>query len=96
MNTTDAARASIQAELEKVIREIGQIPPTDTTFSQQSELFDSGYIDSLGLVSLTTYIEQQFGIALSEEQLFDSRFTTITGIAEIITSSIPSSPRTDR
>jgi acyl carrier protein len=81
-------QASIQADLEKVIREIGQIPPTDTAFSRQSELYDSGYLDSLGIVSLTAYIEQQFGVTLTDDQLFDPRFTTIEGITEIIDSSL--------
>jgi acyl carrier protein len=83
---TEPTWANIEEELEKVVREIGAISSDDTTFSQHSELFDSGYLDSLGIVSLTTRIEQQFRIALSEENLFDTRFATIAGIAEIIRS----------
>jgi acyl carrier protein len=85
----EGVRASVAAELEKIVREIGKIPPADTSFTQHSELFDSGYLDSLGIVSLATYIEETFGVTLSEENLFDARFTTIAGIAGIIASGIP-------
>jgi acyl carrier protein len=96
MNATDRTQDRIRSGLEQFVREIGRIPPSDTEFSQHSELFDSGYIDSLGVVALSTYIEQRFGVALAEEQLFDPRFTTIAGIAEIIASGVGSSPGTDR
>lgn len=87
MNTADTNPADIQSRLEQFIREIGRIPPTEHRFSSQSELFDAGYLDSLGIVALTTYVEQHFGITLTEDQLFDSRFTTIAGIAQIISAA---------
>lgn len=93
MNTVDATRASAGSSLEQFVREIGRIPATDTTFGPHSELFDSGYIDSLGIVTLTNYIEEQFGVALAEEQLFDPRFTTIAGIAQIVAAGAPNSPQ---
>lgn len=96
MNAIDATLPGIQSNLEQFVREVGGIPPTDHTFSPQSELFDSGYLDSLGIVALTTYVEEQFGIALTEEQLFDPRFITIAGIAQIVASSTPSNRRTFR
>lgn len=85
MNTTDNNQGKTQADLERCIRDIGRILPTDSDFGQNSELFESGYLDSLGIVALTTYIEQHFSVTLTEQHLFDPRFTTIAGIAEIIT-----------
>ncbi|GAA0903343.1 acyl carrier protein [Virgisporangium aurantiacum] len=96
MNTVDATRANAESSLEQLVREIGRIPATDTTFGPHSELFDSGYIDSLGIVALTTYIEQQFGVAFTEEQLFDPRFVTVAGIAQIVATGAPSGPHRNR
>lgn len=79
--------AGIQDDLERAIREIGQIPPGDRMFSRDTELFDSGYLDSLGIVSLTAYIEQEYEVSLTDDQLFDPRFTTIAGISKIITTA---------
>lgn len=84
MGLTDPVMASVRSRLEQFIREIGSISPNDRDFDQQSELFDSGYLDSLGVVSLTAYIDEEFGVTMTEEMLFDERFNTIAGIAEII------------
>ncbi|GAA0480122.1 hypothetical protein Aca07nite_87930 [Actinoplanes capillaceus] len=82
--TPDPERTRIEADLEQLVREIGKIDPADTAFKRTTELFDSGYLDSLGIVALTTHITQTYGVTLDEEQLFDPRLTTITGIAEIV------------
>jgi acyl carrier protein len=84
--TTDTSRAAIRADLEACVREVGRIPTTEAGFNQEAELFEAGYLDSLGIVALTAYIEQRFGVAFAEDELFDPRFTTIAGIADIIAS----------
>ncbi|MGH3916239.1 MAG: acyl carrier protein [Pseudonocardiaceae bacterium] len=84
MSLIDATQANIRTTLENVVRDIGHVARNDPKFNEHTELFDSGYIGSLGIVSLTAYIEQEFDITLTEEDLFDPKFTTIDGIAEII------------
>ncbi|GAA1883662.1 acyl carrier protein [Asanoa iriomotensis] len=93
MSTTDT-QADIRAALEACVRDIGRIAPTDTHFDQRSELFDTGYLDSLGIVALTAFVEQRFGVTLADDQLFDPRFTTIAGIADIIASHAATRPHT--
>lgn len=83
---TASPTSKIAAAVEQIVREISRVPTADTDFSLHVELLDAGYLDSLGIVALTAQIEQTFGIALAEEDLFDPRFTTISGIATIIHS----------
>ena len=78
------SRSDIADTLEQVIREIAQITEDDGGFTPTAHLFDAGYIDSLGVVSLMEFIETSFGIELQEEDLFDVRFSTINGISAII------------
>lgn len=80
----DTSRSSTATTLEQLIREIGQIAEDDSEFSRTAHLFDAGYIDSIGVVTLMDLIETTFGIGLSEEDLFDERFTTIDGMSAII------------
>lgn len=87
MNPTSTP-ASIRADLDTYIRDIARIPDTESGFDHQTELFDSGFLDSLGIVSLTTRIEQRYGVVLADEHLFDPRCTTINGIADIITEAM--------
>jgi acyl carrier protein len=78
------SRSSIAATLEEFIREIAQIPDDDSEFTRTVHLFDAGYVDSLGIVSLMEFIESSFGVGLIEEDLFDERFVTMDGMSEII------------
>lgn len=84
MSLIDATQVNIRTTLENVVRDIGNVAQNDPKFNEHAELFDSGYIGSLGIVCLTAYIEQEFGVTLTEEDLFDPNFTTIDGMAEII------------
>ena len=46
--------------------------------------FDIGAIDSLGLIELIEDIEQAFEITFTQEDFLDRRFSSITGLAEIL------------
>jgi len=89
VDKADISRSSIAAALEKFIRESAQVPEEDSEFGRSAQLFDSGYVDSLGIVALMVFIETSFGIELAEEDLFDIRFATIDGISEIIGERLP-------
>jgi acyl carrier protein len=78
------SRSSIAATLEQFVHEIAQIPDGDSGFTRTIHLFDAGYVDSLGVVSLMEFIETSYGIGLLEEDLFDERFATIDGMSAII------------
>ena len=82
------SRSSIAATIERFIRETAEISDEDREFTRTAQLFDAGYVDSLGVVSLMEFIEISFGIELAEEDLFDERFATIDGMSEIIAGRI--------
>ena len=60
------------------------MPDSDPAFGRNADLFELGYIDSVGVVALVAWIEDRYGFELSEDDLFDARFTTIEGIADIV------------
>lgn len=82
----DAAldHTQIAAFIEDYIRTTTAIGADDAGFGQDTDLFDSGYVDSLALVALTAFIEDTFVITLSEDDLFAVDFTTISGIARLV------------
>jgi acyl carrier protein len=83
VSTTDRALASAADRLEKFVRDIGQVSDDDTDFDRQVHLFDAGYVDSLGAIELIAHVESNFGIELTEEDLFDPRFSSIDGITAV-------------
>ena len=46
--------------------------------------FESGFIDSFGVVELIMEIESKYTIRFSQNHFQDRRFATIDGLAEII------------
>ncbi len=84
------SRSDIAVTLEQFLREIAQITEDDSEFTRTVHLFDAGYVDSLGVVSLMEFIETSFGIELREEDLFDERFATIDGMSGVIADRLSS------
>lgn len=52
--------------------------------TDSTDIFESGIIDSLGIVELLAGIESRFKIELTSNSLDIHRFNSIQGIAEII------------
>jgi acyl carrier protein len=51
---------------------------------RKTDYFDAGWLTSMEVVEFVTEIEQQFVMRFSDLDLQDSRFATITGLAELI------------
>jgi acyl carrier protein len=74
----------IAAVIEAYVREQGEVPDDDTLFDQDADLFEFGYVDSVGFVKLVVWLEQTYDVKLTEAYLLDERFNTISGIASIV------------
>jgi acyl carrier protein len=78
MTTEDRVRTFILEELQFV----GE--PTELT--SDYELIESGAIDSLGIYSLTEFIEEELGVEIADEELLPENFSTIAAIAQLVDS----------
>lgn len=47
-------------------------------------LLDGGIIDSLGILEVTTFMEEQFDITMSTEEMLAENFESIASIAEFV------------
>jgi acyl carrier protein len=54
-------------------------------------LFDSGIIDSLGLIKLIAFIEKKFDISIDMSEIMIENFNTLNGIMETLKSRQKSS-----
>lgn len=89
MRQTPFTPETAATTIETFVREIACVTPDDPTFDRAVDLYDNGYVDSLALVALLAFVEGTFGVRLNEEDLFDDEFTTIDGIARIVTRRNP-------
>ncbi|MEU9095148.1 acyl carrier protein [Streptomyces sp. NPDC048428] len=74
--------------LDRFVRTEGGVTTDDSDFDHDVNLFESGYLDSLAIVSLISFIEQEFRVELSDRALTSPRFTNITGISAVITEEL--------
>ncbi|HUZ53026.1 MAG TPA: phosphopantetheine-binding protein [Streptosporangiaceae bacterium] len=93
MDSTELTEEAVAVLIEDFIRIAGDVAADDGGFGRQIDLFDAGYLDSLSLVSLTTYIEETFLLPLTEDDLFDPAFTTIAGMARLLATRLAAPER---
>lgn len=56
--------------------------------TEDSDLFKLGVIDSFGYIKLIKYLEQEFDIKFSEEEILSNVFVTFSGIFDCISRKV--------
>jgi acyl carrier protein len=74
----------VAARIESFVRETFDVAPTDPNFGRELDLFESGYVDSVGLTELLAFIEDEFSIEVPEDELLSDEFVSIDGMAGVI------------
>ena len=84
----------IETVLWAYIRE--QCLPQGTTmeFADTRNLFESGILDSAGLISFVGFVERTFNLTIPDEDLVPANFVSIAMIAEYIRSKQQVQPDT--
>jgi acyl carrier protein len=77
------SQGEIAAVIEHFVRQQFRIVDPDPSL-RNAHLFESGYVDSAGVVELIAFLESTFKVRLADDQVFSDNFTTINGIAEIV------------
>lgn len=60
------------------------VPPNDPEFSDTVHLFDYGYVDSFGAVDLVSFVQERFGITISQADLLAYPMNSISEIAGFV------------
>jgi len=64
---------------------IGHFPlARKTDIAEATPLLETGAIDSLGVLDLVRFLEQNFGVQLSDDDLTPENFATIHSISNLI------------
>ena len=48
-------------------------------------IFNEGYFDSMGFVMLISFLDEEFGIQVMDDELIEENFESINAIADFIT-----------
>ena len=74
----------IADRLRHFIRTEFGVPADDGEFNDDVDLYNYGYVDSFGGVTLHGFVEREFKIELSESDLLDAPLSTIRGISSFV------------
>lgn len=77
----------IENKLETYIRDYFEIGD-DPDLTLDTHLFDEGFVDSLGAVQIVSFVEETFGIEITQKDLTLYPMNTINEIAEVIKTKI--------
>jgi len=54
------------------------------TVTAETNLFESGHLDSFGFVELVTFLEQEFAIKLSDDDLLSNRLNSLASLTAVV------------
>jgi methoxymalonate biosynthesis acyl carrier protein len=74
----------IADRLRQFIRSEFGVPADDSEFNDDVDLYNYGYVDSFGGVTLNGFVEREFQIELSEADLINVPLNTIRGISAFV------------
>jgi acyl carrier protein len=60
-----------------------QFPVTKTVGNEDS-LLNKGLIDSLGVLEVVTFLEKEFGISITDEELSPENFGSVLGLSNFV------------
>lgn len=84
MDATDAEKTISDFMTRTFLIDFGKQAGPDT------DLFDAGLVDSYGFIEMVGFIEQTFGIALSDDDLASPDVASLRGIAGLVASRVGS------
>jgi acyl carrier protein len=78
----------IQTKVKEFILKTAYI--TEDKISNDSLLFAEGIMDSMGFISIISFIEETFQIAASDNELLESNFESVNAITNFVTKKMNS------
>jgi acyl carrier protein len=79
----------IEDRIETFLRTTFRIAADDPGFSRTGDLYENGYVDSVGIVELVAWLEKTFGVAIPESDMLSDDFSSVEGLARIVEGRLP-------
>jgi methoxymalonate biosynthesis acyl carrier protein len=74
----------IASAIERFIRTTFGVKDNDPDFTRDVHIFDYGYVDSFGAVTLTEFVESTFAVKISNSDLMIHPMNTVNEIASFV------------
>ena len=81
----------VSDQLEAFLRIQYRIRADDSGFARDVDLFEHGYVDSVGLVELLAFMTGRFDVEIDDDDLLSDDFSTIQGMAKVVCRQVQTS-----
>ena len=75
---------NVKDTLRSYILEHFNIEPDDPDFDDDVHLFDYGFVDSLGATELVLFLEETFGVQITQKDIILYAMNTVNEIAGVV------------
>jgi acyl carrier protein len=74
----------ITSKLREFVQHRFSIPENDPDFSDEIDLFNYGYVDSIGAVELTGFVAREFGVKFADSDWLNFPLSSIRAISAFV------------
>ncbi|MBR4157531.1 MAG: acyl carrier protein [Oscillospiraceae bacterium] len=78
----------IVSALDAFVREHFEVEPDDADYSTEINLFDYGYVDSMGATEIILFAEERFGVHVTQKDVTLYPMNSVSEIAQVISRKI--------
>jgi acyl carrier protein len=79
-----STRQDTEGRIEGFLRTHFRISPDHDGFARDVDIFERGYVDSVGVTELLEFLGAEFDVEVPEDWLLSDDFSTVAGIARIV------------
>ncbi len=90
MSNTTKDAGQTQGKIKHYL-ETNSLAEFDAAVTENSDLFKEGFIDSFGYIELVKFLEKEFKIRFTDEELVSNQLNTLKNITGMVQSKIDAS-----
>jgi acyl carrier protein len=79
-----SSRQDTEGRIEAFLRTHFRISPDHDGFARDVDIFERGYVDSVGVIELLEFLGAEFEVEVPDDSLLSDDFSTVEGIARIV------------
>jgi acyl carrier protein len=86
----------VESSLEVFLHRDLMVSVNDPRFTKHVDLFEEGYVDSVGFAEMLAFLADEFGVEIPESDLLSDEFSSVEGIARIVSRLVEELAGEDR
>lgn len=87
--TVPAAETEIKSRVRAFVQENFLYAMPDFELGDDDRLLERGVIDSMGVAEMIAFVESEFGVITSDDEVSETNYGTLAAIARFVAAKLP-------